>query len=192
MTAKTVTLIGNTGITVECEGQVYQPEDEAYRPQYKYVIKTPEWEYVGNDIHGAVNEVPDTNKATQSLLAFLYACQESFVRNENGENATLFPRHVAEWAYQNSDEISMAAIEQEVANSLVATPVSDPDDTLEEVDPDELLHHCPSCGETCGVTDYDDGRCKDCHIMDTAEESGDDEGDEYTGPTYREGDDSDW
>lgn len=166
-----VVLIGTTGVSVWCEGRDYDPDHESYRPIYGYQIKNSDFEYVGNDIRGACSELADTGKAMQSLLAFLYAAQESYWADcrEGGdgfgrENAQLFPPHVVEWAHQMSEEISAAAVEAEVANALVATQVgpnmSVPDVTVDE--DDDGLHHCPECGEACGVSDYPDGRCKVC------------------------------
>lgn len=45
-----------------------------------------------------------------TLLSFLTACAESY---PDGENADLFPRDVAEWAAQHSDELSMLRFEIE-------------------------------------------------------------------------------
>lgn len=57
----------------------------------------------------------------ESALSFLYACAESYgYRMHTGKtevdpdsNEGLFPPEIAEWAYQNSDEISMAQCELE-------------------------------------------------------------------------------
>lgn len=161
-----VVLIGSTGVSVWCEGRDRDSVEETYRPIYGYKIKNSDFEYVGNDIRGAVNELADLDKAMQSLLAFLYACQESYWRDiQNGgdggesENSKLFPPNVREWAHQMSEEISAAAIEAEIANSLVVTPKGP---NLEVPNVDDELHHCPECGEPCGVNDYSDGRCKTC------------------------------
>jgi hypothetical protein len=101
---------GNGTYTVEvwCEGREYQPEEEAYRPRYAYLIQHPDWQYTDNDIHGAVNELPSLESAAKSLFAFLYACQEGLPRDykHESENATLFPPHVRDWAYQCSEEIT--------------------------------------------------------------------------------------
>lgn len=163
-----VVLIGTTGVSVWCEGRDYDPDYESYRPIYGYKIKNSDFEYVGNDIRGAVNELADTDKAMQSLLAFLYACQESYahdIRNGGdggeGENSKLFPPHVREWAHQMSEEISLAAVELEMANTITATP-REPNLSVPDVTVDEGLHHCPECGEPCGASDYSDGRCKTC------------------------------
>ncbi len=62
----------------------------------------------------------DIQDGMESLLSFLSAAAESYRHRKcdwnkvtEDDNATLFSRPVVEWAYQNSDEISMAAIELE-------------------------------------------------------------------------------
>jgi len=157
-------LIDKTGLSVWSDGKFYDPGSECYRPVYSYSIKTPDWEYLGNDIHGAANEPVSIERGMQSLLAFLYACQEGYLNDPNHErdNAKIFPPHVREWAYQFNDELSTAAIEHNLATSFVRPAVSDPGATVDAADDEAQLHHCPQCGEPCGVTDYSDGRCKTC------------------------------
>ena len=105
---------GHTSVVkVWCDGRVREPDTEAYRPEYSYSITTPTWEYVDNDIHGAVNETPDLYKAAQSLFAFLYACQEGMPK-PNGENSDLFPPQVRDWAYQHSEHISQLSMHSEL------------------------------------------------------------------------------
>jgi len=93
-----------TDVEIWCEGREYNPVQEGYRPRYSYRILSEDWEYIDNDIYGAVNEVPDLNAAARSLFAYLYACQEA--KDENSENYDLFPSHVREWAELHSEEIS--------------------------------------------------------------------------------------
>jgi hypothetical protein len=160
--------VGNAHIAMECIGRNYDINVQIYRPQYQYTItllSEQRWQYVGNDIFGAVNESPDNKKAMQSLLAFLYAAQEA---KDDSENSTLFPPHVREWAAENSEEISQVAVELGMANALVTTPaVGVP---LYDATDDPDLHHCPQCGDPCGVTDYSDGRCKTCVRADDDDE----------------------
>ena len=103
-------------VRVWCEGRAYEPDDEAYRPRYSYSIKTPEWEYVGNDIQGAANEIPELTGAGRSLFSFLYAAQESWSYQPPGENADMFPEYVNEWAYDNSTTIGLMSIPPEELN----------------------------------------------------------------------------
>lgn len=101
-------------VKVWCDGRDYDPNFEAYRPQYCYSIVTPQWRYDGNDIRGASNELPDLDKASQTLFAFLYASQESYGIHKRGAftdgSFEMFPEHVSEWASQCSDEIGATSI----------------------------------------------------------------------------------
>jgi hypothetical protein len=58
-----------------------------------------------------------------SALAFLSAAAESYSyrtrTGHEGENESLFPAPVVEWAHQNSDEISMLACELEESPELI-------------------------------------------------------------------------
>lgn len=94
-----------TDIEIWCDGREYIPISEGYRPAYSYRIISEDWEYVDNDIFGAINQAPDLNAAARSLFAFLYACQEA--KDEDSENYNLFPPHVREWAQLHSEEISL-------------------------------------------------------------------------------------
>ena len=101
--------VGNFLVEVWCDGREYDPAMESYRPVYAYKIVGPEWEYDGNDIRGACNEVPEAGLAARSLFAFLYACQEGMPGDSEkceSENASLFPPHVREFAYLCSEHIS--------------------------------------------------------------------------------------
>lgn len=99
---------GKYAVEVWCDGRDYDRSTEAYRPRYSYKIVTPDWEYEGNDIRGAVNEGCDVDAGAKSLFAFLYACQEGFLQDPKAENenARLFPPHVREWAYMVCEELS--------------------------------------------------------------------------------------
>lgn len=98
---------GRSVVRVWCDGRDRDPATEEYRPVYSYSIQTPRWSYEGNDIHGGAYEVPDLKKGSQSLFAFLYACQEA---KPGGENANLFPPQVRDWAYHFSEEISLFSL----------------------------------------------------------------------------------
>lgn len=61
-----------------------------------------------------------------SLLSFLSAAGESYAYamrqgkdGMTGENSDLLPQAVTEWAYQNSDEISLLALEIEETPNLI-------------------------------------------------------------------------
>jgi hypothetical protein len=102
--------VGDATLTVEYIGREYDSFRE-YRPRYQYII-TPDdlaWQYVGDDISGPMNGGIDVESAMCALLSFLGACAESRSYGDGtGENSTLFPAHVGEWAEQYSDEINLA------------------------------------------------------------------------------------
>lgn len=98
--------ISDATVSVEHDGNPWHAEDRGHRQQYKYVITTPQWEYVGNDINSGVGADPDEESALQTLASFLTACAESRSYG-GGENAEIFPDHVGAWAEANSDELSM-------------------------------------------------------------------------------------
>lgn len=65
-----------------------------------------------------------TQEMLATLLTFLGAAAESYSYRQrtgrNGENEDLFPAPVVEWAYQNSDELSMLAMELEETPGLIS------------------------------------------------------------------------
>lgn len=94
-----------SSIEVRCDGRKYEPDTEAYHPIYSYKIRTKDWEYFGNDIHGGANEKPNVVAGMQSLIAFLVACAEA--RTSDSENFSLFPEHVREWAIHAQNELEL-------------------------------------------------------------------------------------
>lgn len=91
----------------------YAGESEG-RQVYRYHIDLGKGKgYTAADIKSGVGG-GDLRSGLESLLSFLGACAESYrYAGENGENSDLFPKRIAEWAMQNSDEITMAGIEIE-------------------------------------------------------------------------------
>lgn len=65
----------------------------------------------------------DTQNALASCLSFLSACGEGYGyqlrTGRESDNADMFPANVAEWAYQNSDELSMLSMELEETEGLI-------------------------------------------------------------------------
>lgn len=103
--------ISDAHVTIEHDGQTVEG-----RQQYTYVIATPHWEYVGNDLSSGVGVDVDEPGMLATLAGFLYACAESraFARRAGhgrGENSDLFPEHVGEWAEQNADELAILSAE---------------------------------------------------------------------------------
>jgi hypothetical protein len=97
--------INDAFISIEYSGR---PGDEG-RTRYRYYIDTPATEEWGDDLQSGAGG-GDLRTGLESLLGFLGAFAEA---REGGENADLFPDTLREWAQQNSDEISMAALEVE-------------------------------------------------------------------------------
>lgn len=102
---------GEFTVEVWCDGRQYDPVGEGYYPIYSYRIAGPEWTYDNNDIRGSINEIPDLAAASQSLFAFLYACQQGMASagrfGVENENADLFPSHVREWAYMFAEQLEL-------------------------------------------------------------------------------------
>jgi hypothetical protein len=80
--------------------------DHLGKPLWKWYIDIPDGEFEGADLAGW----GDHREMMRSMLSFLGAAAESY---PDGENANLFPPKVTEWAYQNSDEISILSCELE-------------------------------------------------------------------------------
>jgi hypothetical protein len=87
---------------------------EGSRTRYQWFIDTPKGEFEGHDLqsgqHGG-----SLQDGLESLLSFLGAAAASYAYemrgHKCGDNSDLFDERVNEWAYQNSDEISMLEIE---------------------------------------------------------------------------------
>jgi hypothetical protein len=99
-------IFGLSSITVESIGDEWQPDDEAYRPAYLVTIRSPEWEYVTNDLLGGRGYQADEAEAMGSLLFFLLACVEVSV----SANYDLFPEHVRLWADENENELCVLSL----------------------------------------------------------------------------------
>jgi hypothetical protein len=99
--------LGLSVLTVKHIGQVAD-DGGGFRPAYKVVIMTPRWQYVDTDLHGGVGEKPNERTAFGSLVSFLLACVES---QPDGENADLFPKHVAEWADSHESALTELSLD---------------------------------------------------------------------------------
>jgi len=100
---------GSLSLTVSADGT----RDEEGRVNYAYTIAAGDWEHTGNDLHSGVGATPDVREGMESLASFLSAAAESYAytmrTGQASENASLFPEHVTEAAYTDSDELDMLA-----------------------------------------------------------------------------------
>lgn len=101
---------GNSTVKIWCEGRERDPSTESYHPVYAYSIISPKFQYDDNDLRGGANESPNLDKGAQSLMSYLYACQEG-MPSRRGENADIFPPEVRSWAYHFSEEIGTISIQ---------------------------------------------------------------------------------
>ena len=101
--------VGSAFVSIEFAGQTSDG-----RARYRYHIDTPDWEYTGDDLKSGVGG-GSLESGMESLLSFLSACGEAVAYSQRtgreSENADLFPPHVAQWCYQNSDELSLLQFE---------------------------------------------------------------------------------
>lgn len=89
------------------------------RDRFRWYIDIPAGEFTGNDLKSGCGGSSE-QEAFCSLLSFLTACAESWRHaGTEGENSDLFPQAVAEWAAQNSDELSMLQCEIEETKDLI-------------------------------------------------------------------------
>jgi len=97
--------IGGTWVSVTPANRA----DRHGRPFWRWYIDLSNGKsFTDSDLSGWGN----ARAMLESLLAFLGACAESLsYGNGEGENASLFPRPVGEWALQYSDEIGILQIE---------------------------------------------------------------------------------
>jgi hypothetical protein len=83
--------------------------DKEGRPTYRYYVEDKDGNVLETqaDIHGGVDERPDTGKAMNALVSFLIAACDAYVSETSmgrkSENIDIVSRRTAEWAYQVSD-----------------------------------------------------------------------------------------
>lgn len=104
--------VGNDWISIEFDGQ------SEGRTRYRFYIDFGNQGYTANDLRSGVGG-GSLQEGMCSLLSFLSACAESFM--SKGDNCDLFPPHVAEWAFQNKDELSMLSCELEENQNLITS-----------------------------------------------------------------------
>ena len=100
--------VADATITIAHEGRTGEG-----RQAYRYTIKTPDWEYSNSDLSSGVGAEPDEAAQVSVLASFLSACAESRSYGRDGENASLFPDQVGEWAEQNSDELALLMLDDD-------------------------------------------------------------------------------
>jgi len=96
---------------------------ESHRVRYRYHIDLPDnQEYTADDLQSGCNHSLQNGLGT--LLSFLEAAGEAY-RHEMGhgkgssDNGDMFPEYVMEWCYQNSDELTMLAMELEEGEDII-------------------------------------------------------------------------
>lgn len=91
-----------------------------------FELMTPEFVYVDDRMQSGMQGFESTVEAFATFLNFLEAAVESFDygrrTGRDGENMTLFPRYVVEWAYENRGAIeeARACIEDENGDPLTS------------------------------------------------------------------------
>lgn len=100
----TLSLVGTAPGTGEHQGRL----------QAHFVLDTLEFEYEEKKLYSGVGGVRSTVELFETFLGFMEACADGMGHRhgeEKGENADLFPLHVAEWCADYSDVISMARLD---------------------------------------------------------------------------------
>lgn len=109
--------IGNAFVSIQFDGQTSDG-----RARYRFFIDVDGQSYEDNELHSGVGG-GSLQSGMENLLAFLGAAAESYRYSMTypgkGENLDLFPSWVNEWAYMNSDEISMVQLELEETPELI-------------------------------------------------------------------------
>lgn len=76
------------------------------RMKFGFYLDTPEFEYFDDRMRSGCGGYDSLVEAFEAFLAFMEASVESYdyelrYPGREGENTTLFPRHVVEWAHNN-------------------------------------------------------------------------------------------
>lgn len=105
--------VGDGKVSLEAIGCV------GNRLVWRWHIDTPAGEFSEADLKASPTDTDNaegTRHAFCSLLNFLGACAESY---PDGENATLFPAEVAEWAQVVQDELAVLRCEIEEDHTCI-------------------------------------------------------------------------
>ena len=116
--------IGNGTVSIGYSGR----SGENGRVRYKYHIdlqadkesSNPAFSWTADDLQSGCNG-GSLQEGLASLCGFLGACAESIQWGGDtpGENADMFPKPIGEWAAENSDELSLLAVELEESPNLI-------------------------------------------------------------------------
>ncbi len=96
----------------------YDKQTDEGRMQYKYCIDTPKFEHEGNDLRSGVGS-GGIQEGMNDLLCFLLSDAEHYEylqrmpEYDTDEDDYRFPANVAQWAFENQDELSMLQSEIE-------------------------------------------------------------------------------
>ena len=88
---------------------------EQGRDQATFLLVTPEFEYVDDQLRSGVGGFQSTVSIFESFLGFMQAACESAEYEERtgyqSENSDLFPKHIVEWALEHKEAIDTAICE---------------------------------------------------------------------------------
>jgi hypothetical protein len=86
-----------------------------HRDTAVFELQTPTFTYVDDRVQSGFQGFVSTVEVFETFLGFLDAAVESFEYEQHtgceGENATLFPPHVLEWAVANKSDLQTAVSE---------------------------------------------------------------------------------
>lgn len=109
--------IGNGTVSLK-----YERDNREGRMVFRWFIDIPEGEFSEADLKSGVGGA-SLQDMFGSLLSFLGAAAEAYDytmrTGRESENEDLFPKPVMEWAYQNSDEITMILDDIEEREDLI-------------------------------------------------------------------------
>jgi len=102
----------------------------AERGRWRVYIDAPDFEHTDADMRPPAMRCAHSKHPIQEALAalcsFLGACGESYrykisFPDSEPENLSLYPPHVAEWAYMHADELTMCELELEESEEELVT-----------------------------------------------------------------------
>lgn len=100
----------------------YLRRSKGFRTAYRVTFDIAGKEYTDDTLKSGC-QGGTLQQGMASLLSFLGAAAESYAYGLRtgcaGENANLFDASIVEWAHQNSDEISLLAVEIEETPDLI-------------------------------------------------------------------------